>query len=80
MPRLCGCPLGNRFAIAVFAFLTWLDQRMEGLQHQYERVIAGRLGIVKVLAIIRYVRRRMGLFPLIGSEFVLKEDQQFGCG
>jgi HAE1 family hydrophobic/amphiphilic exporter-1 len=51
------------------------------LQHQYERVIRWSLGHrKKVLAIVTAMFvGSMGLFPLIGSEFVPKDDQsEFG--
>ena len=64
-------------------FLTWFDGRIEALQHRYERVIRWALGHRKTVlfgAIGLFVAS-MFLFPLIGSEFVPKEDQSdSACG
>ena len=76
-------PAGNRFKRLPWLgrFLTWFDGRIEALQHRYERVIRWALGHRKTVlfgAIGLFVAS-MFLFPLIGSEFVPKEDQsEFG--
>ncbi len=76
-------PAGNRFKRLPWLgrFLAWFDGRMEALQHRYERVIRWALGHRKTVlfgAIGLFVAS-MFLFPLIGSEFVPKEDQsEFG--
>jgi len=76
-------PAGNRFKRIPWLgrFLTWFDGRIEALQHRYERVIRWALGHRKTVlfgAIGLFVAS-MFLFPLIGSEFVPKEDQsEFG--
>ncbi len=76
-------PAGNRFKRVPWLghFLTWFDGRIEALQHRYERVIRWALGHRKTVlfgAIGLFVAS-MFLFPLIGSEFVPKEDQsEFG--
>ena len=76
-------PAGNRFKRLPWLgrFLTWFDGRIEALQHRYESVIRWALGHRKTVlfgAIGLFVAS-MFLFPLIGSEFVPKEDQsEFG--
>ena len=76
-------PLGNRFKRLPWLgrFLTWFDNKMEGLQHSYERVIRWSLNRRKTvlgIVVLLFVGS-MALFPLIGSEFVPKEDQsEFG--
>ncbi len=76
-------PEGNRFKRLPWLgrFLTWFDNRIEALQHSYERVIRWSLAHRKTVlgsAVALFVGS-MFLFPLIGSEFVPKEDQsEFG--
>lgn len=79
-------PAGDRFKRLPWLgrFLTWLDNKMESLQHRYERVIRWSLGHRKTVlgvafGMIAFVFASMAFFPLIGSEFVPKEDQsEFG--
>ncbi len=79
-------PAGDRFKRLPWLgrFLTWLDNKMEALQHSYERVIRWSLGHRKTVlgvafGMIAFVFASMAFFPLIGSEFVPKEDQsEFG--
>lgn len=79
-------PAGNRFKRLPWLgrFLTWLDNKMESLQHSYERVVRWSLGHRKTVlgvafGMIVFVFASMAFFPLIGSEFVPKEDQsEFG--
>jgi hydrophobe/amphiphile efflux-1 (HAE1) family protein len=79
-------PAGNRFKRLPWLgrILTWLDDRMEALQHRYERVVRWSLGHRKTVlgvafGMIVFVFASMAFFPLIGSEFVPKEDQsEFG--
>ena len=76
-------PAGNRFKRMPWLgqFLNWFDRKMEGLQHSYERVIRWSLNrrkTVLAIVVLMFVGS-MGLFPLIGSEFVPKDDQsEFG--
>ena len=76
-------PEGNRFKRLPWLgkFLAWFDSKMEALQHRYERVIRWSLGHRKTVlgAAFGLFAASMALFPLIGSEFVPKEDQsEFG--
>ena len=79
-------PSGDRFKRLPWLgrFLTWLDEKMEALQHRYERVVRWSLGHRKTVlgvafGMIVFVFASMAFFPLIGSEFVPKEDQsEFG--
>ena len=76
-------PEGNRFKRLPWLgkFLGWFDSRMEALQHRYERVIRWSLGHRKTVLGVAFglFAGSMALFPLIGSEFVPKEDQsEFG--
>jgi hydrophobic/amphiphilic exporter-1 (mainly G- bacteria), HAE1 family len=76
-------PEGNRFKRLPWLgrFLGWIDARMEALQHSYERVIRWALAHRKTVlgASVGMFVGSMFLFPLIGSEFVPKEDQsEFG--
>jgi len=79
-------PAGDRFRRLPWLgrFLIWLDDKMESLQHRYERVIRWSLGHRKTVlgvafGMIAFVFASMAFFPLIGSEFVPKEDQsEFG--
>ena len=76
-------PEGNRFKRLPWLgrFLTWFDAQVEALQHLYERVIRWALGHRKTVMFgaLAIFAGSMLLFPLIGSEFVPKEDQsEFG--
>ena len=76
-------PEGNRFKRLPWLgrFLTWFDAQVEALQHRYERVIRWALGHRKTVMFgaLAIFGGSMLLFPLIGSEFVPKEDQsEFG--
>ncbi len=76
-------PEGNRFKRLPWLgkFLGWFDSKMEALQHRYERVIRWSLGHRKTVLGMAFglFVGSMALFPLIGSEFVPKEDQsEFG--
>ncbi len=76
-------PAGNRFKRLPWLgkFLAWFDSKMEALQHRYERVIRWSLGHRKTVLGVAFglFAGSMALFPLIGSEFVPKEDQsEFG--
>jgi len=76
-------PEGNRFKRLPWLgkFLGWFDRKMEALQHRYERVIRWSLGHRKTVLGVAFglFAGSMALFPLIGSEFVPKEDQsEFG--
>ena len=76
-------PEGNRFKRLPWLgkFLGWIDRKMEALQHRYERVIRWSLAHRKTVLGIAFglFVGSMALFPLIGSEFVPKEDQsEFG--
>jgi len=76
-------PAGNRFKRLPLLgrFLTWFDERIEALQHRYERVIRWALGHRKTVmgGMVALFVGAMFLFPLIGSEFVPREDQsEFG--
>lgn len=76
-------PEGQRFRRLPWLgrFLHWFDGRMEALQIRYEGVIRWALGHRKTVlfgALGLFVAS-MGLFPLIGTEFVPKDDQsEFG--
>jgi hydrophobic/amphiphilic exporter-1 (mainly G- bacteria), HAE1 family len=76
-------PEGDRFKRLPWLgrFLTWFDSRIEALQHAYERVIRWSLAHRKTVlgsAMALFVGSML-LFPLIGSEFVPKDDQsEFG--
>jgi hydrophobic/amphiphilic exporter-1 (mainly G- bacteria), HAE1 family len=76
-------PEGNRFKRVPWLgrFLEWIDAKMDALQHRYERVIRWALAHRKTVlgASVGMFVGSMFLFPLIGSEFVPKEDQsEFG--
>ena len=76
-------PEGNRFKRLPWLgrSLTWFDAQVEALQHRYERVIRWALGHRKTVMFgaLAIFGGSMLLFPLIGSEFVPKEDQsEFG--
>ena len=76
-------PEGNRFKRLPWLgrFLGWFDRQMEAFQHFYERVIRWALGHRKTVlfAALAMFAGSMALFPLIGSEFVPKDDQsEFG--
>ncbi len=76
-------PEGNRFKRLPWLgrFLEWIDAKMDALQHRYERVIRWSLAHRKTVlgASVGMFVGSMFLFPLIGSEFVPKEDQsEFG--
>ena len=76
-------PAGNRFKRLPWLgrFLDWFDRKMEALQHLYERVIRWSLNRRRtVLAMVfGLFVGSMFLFPLIGSEFIPKDDQsEFG--
>ncbi len=76
-------PEGNRFKRLPWLgkFLGWFDSKMEALQHRYERVIRWSLGHRKTVLGVAFglFAGSMALFPLIGSEFVPKDDQsEFG--
>ncbi|MBL8309050.1 MAG: efflux RND transporter permease subunit [Burkholderiales bacterium] len=76
-------PEGNRFRRLPWLgrFLAWFDQQMAALQHRYEGVIRWALAYRKTVlfgALGLFVGS-MFLFPLIGTEFVPKDDQsEFG--
>jgi hydrophobic/amphiphilic exporter-1 (mainly G- bacteria), HAE1 family len=76
-------PEGNRFKRVPWLgrFLVRIDAKMDALQHRYERVIRWALAHRKTVlgASVGMFVGSMFLFPLIGSEFVPKEDQsEFG--
>ena len=76
-------PEGNRFKRLPWLgrFLGWFDRQMEAFQHFYERVIRWALGHRKTVLFTAFAlfAGSMALFPLIGSEFVPKDDQsEFG--
>jgi len=79
-------PQGNRFKRMPWLgrFLDWFDRKMEGLQHSYERVIRWSLSHRKTVlgisfGMVIFVIGSTIFFPLIGSEFVPKDDQsEFG--
>ncbi len=76
-------PEGNRFKRLPWLgrFLGWFDRQMEAFQHFYERVIRWALGHRKTVLFtaLAMFAGSMALFPLIGSEFVPKDDQsEFG--
>ena len=76
-------PEGNRFKRLPWLgrFLGWFDRQMEAFQHFYERVIRWALGHRKTVLFTAFAMfaGSMALFPLIGSEFVPKDDQsEFG--
>ncbi|MCC7068321.1 MAG: efflux RND transporter permease subunit [Burkholderiales bacterium] len=76
-------PAGGRFRRLprLGRFLAWFDAQIEALQVRYERVVRWALahrGRVLLIALGMLVGS-MALFPLIGSEFVPKDDQsEFG--
>ena len=79
-------PQGNRFKRMPWLgrFLDWFDRKMERLQHSYERVIRWSLSHRKTVlgisfGMVIFVIGSTIFFPLIGSEFVPKDDQsEFG--
>ena len=79
-------PAGSRFKRLPWLgrFLDWFDSKMEGLQHQYERVIRWSLSHRKSVlggsfGTVAFVICSTIFFPLIGSEFIPKDDQsEFG--
>ena len=79
-------PVGNRFKRLPWLgrFLDWFDRKMEALQHRYELVIRWSLSHRKTVlgisfGMVVFVIASTIFFPLIGSEFVPKDDQsEFG--
>ena len=79
-------PEGNRFKRLPWLgkFLRWFDERVEALQHVYERVIRWALAhrktaLLAPVGLFFALIASMIFFPLIGSEFAPKDDQsEFG--